>query len=284
MAVPTTSWDETSPAGSQAISLGDDAIRLLKTQIREVIDVDHDFPSNGQANDVGQHKKVTFQESGDLPTGAANATILGSQTVSGKGELCYVDEDDNTIQITNAGKINGASVGTTAVPATAGGTGQTTIAQGEILYASAANTISKLGVGTAGMFLKTLGAAANPAWAYAPIFKLGTFTYDLATASGTQNIASIGFIPRLFIFIGSNAAASGTFASWGMDDGTTASSVFRTGASGVSAITTFSLRFSTDDSNKQEGKITTLGDTSVITWTKTGTITGTMTITYLAIQ
>lgn len=111
MAVPTTSWDETSPAGSQAISLGDDRIRELKTQIREVIDVDHDFPSSGQANDVGQHKKVTLQEQADLGTGAVNATLLGSQTVSGKGELCYVDEDDNTIQITSGGKTRAESLG-----------------------------------------------------------------------------------------------------------------------------------------------------------------------------
>lgn len=111
MSIPSTSWDETAPAGSQAISLGDDRIRELKTQIREIIDVDHDFPSSGQASDNGQHKQVTLQEQADLGTGAVNATILGSQTVSGKGELCYVDEDDNTIQITSVGKIRAESLG-----------------------------------------------------------------------------------------------------------------------------------------------------------------------------
>ncbi len=107
---PTVSWDETSPVGTQAISLGDDRIRELKTQLREIIDVDHDFPSSGTAADNGQHKKVTLQEQADLGTGAVSATILGSQTVSGKGELCYVDEDDNTIQITSAGYILGGSL------------------------------------------------------------------------------------------------------------------------------------------------------------------------------
>ena len=105
MTVPTTSWSETTPAGSDNISLGDNRIRELKTQIREVIDVDHDFPSSGQATDVGQHKKCTFQEQADLGTGAVNATILGSQTISGKGELVYTDEDDNDIQITKSGKL-----------------------------------------------------------------------------------------------------------------------------------------------------------------------------------
>lgn len=103
--VPTTSWNESSPAGGDNISAGDNRIREMKTQIREVIDVDHDFPSSGQATDVGQHKKVTLQEQADLGSGAEGATILGSQTVSGKGELVYTDEDDNDIQFTSGGKI-----------------------------------------------------------------------------------------------------------------------------------------------------------------------------------
>lgn len=109
MTVPTTSWDENTPAGSDNISQGDDRIRELKTQIREVINVDHDFPSSGQATDVGQHKQVTLQEQSDLGTGAVNATILGSQTASGKGELVYTDEDDNDVQITSGGYVNGDS-------------------------------------------------------------------------------------------------------------------------------------------------------------------------------
>lgn len=113
--VPTTSWSETSPAGSDSINAGDNAIRLLKTQIREVINVDHDFPSSGQAADVGQHLRVTLQEQSDLGTGAVGTTILGSQTVSGKGELVYTDEDNNDVQITTGGKINTAALKSAAV-------------------------------------------------------------------------------------------------------------------------------------------------------------------------
>jgi len=106
MTVPTTSWDETSPANTDNASQGDDRIREAKTQIREIINVDHDFPSSGQAADVGQHKQVTLQEQADLGSGAVSATILGSQTVTGKGELVYTDEDDNDIQITKLGRVN----------------------------------------------------------------------------------------------------------------------------------------------------------------------------------
>lgn len=102
---PTVSWDETSPANTDNASQGDDRIRELKTQIREVVGVDHDFPSSGQATDNGQHKQVTLQEQADLGSGAVGTTILGNQTIGGKGELVYTDEDDNDIQITNDGAI-----------------------------------------------------------------------------------------------------------------------------------------------------------------------------------
>lgn len=108
--VPTTSWSETTPAGSDQINAGDNRIREIKTQIREVIDVDHDFPSSGQATDVGQHKRVTLQEQADLGTGAVGTTILGSQTVSGKGELVYTDESDTDVQITKDGKLHAPSL------------------------------------------------------------------------------------------------------------------------------------------------------------------------------
>jgi len=152
--IPTTSYDPTSPAGSQAISLGDDAIRLLKVQIQEVINVDHDFPSSGQAADNGQHKQVTLQEQADLGTGAVSATILGSQTVSGKGELVYTDEDDNDIQITSGGKIKAESI--------AGVYPAANVAA----LATMMNLIYPIG------FVVTLGVSTNPG----TLFGVGTWT------------------------------------------------------------------------------------------------------------
>ena len=105
MTVPSVSWAENSPAGSDNISLGDNRIREMKTQLREVIGVDHDFPSSGQADDNGQHLRVTLQEQEDIGTGAVGTTILGSQTIDGKGELVYTTEDDADIQLTKDGEI-----------------------------------------------------------------------------------------------------------------------------------------------------------------------------------
>lgn len=115
MPTPTTGWDETSPAGSDALNAGDNRIREMKTQIREVIDVDHKFASSGSDADNGCHDQVTLLEKADLGSGAVGKTILGSQTVSGKGELVYTDEDNNDVQITTGGKIATLNLKSSAV-------------------------------------------------------------------------------------------------------------------------------------------------------------------------
>lgn len=103
MTVPTTSWDETSPAGSQNISLGDNRIREMKVQLREIVGVDHKFESSGNDADNGKHNKVSLLEQANLGTGTEGEPILGAQTASGKAELVFTDEDDNDVQITSGG-------------------------------------------------------------------------------------------------------------------------------------------------------------------------------------
>jgi hypothetical protein len=122
MTIPTVGINEASPAGSDNISSGDNRIREHKVQVREILEKDHEYPTTGQSATAGQHKKVTLQEQADLGTGAVSATILGSQTVGGKGEVVYTDEDDNDIQLTNAGTpiaINAVTAKTAPVPADA---------------------------------------------------------------------------------------------------------------------------------------------------------------------
>lgn len=105
MSVPTTSWSELTPAGGDQINAGDNRIREMKTQVREVIDVDHNFPSSGQSTTTGFHNQVTLIEAADIGTGAEGYPILGAQTINSKPELVYTDEDDNDIQITKAGVL-----------------------------------------------------------------------------------------------------------------------------------------------------------------------------------
>ena len=82
---------------------------------------------------------------------------------------------ENTALSTWAGTANITTLGTiatgtwsgTAVAETKGGTNQTTYTQGDILYASASNTLAKLGKGTAGQVLTMNSGATLPEWASA---------------------------------------------------------------------------------------------------------------------
>ena len=82
---------------------------------------------------------------------------------------------ENTALSTWAGSSNITTLGTigtgtwnaTAIGTTKGGTGLTSYATGDILYASATNTLSKLSAGTDG-YLLTLSSGV-PTWAAAPI-------------------------------------------------------------------------------------------------------------------
>lgn len=92
-------------------------------------------------------------------TSAADANVLIYDLSAGMWKNQAISGD---ITITKAGVVTLATV-----PVTKGGTGLTTIAQGDLLYGSAENTIAKLAKSaTANQFLKNSGGGVNnPAWA-----------------------------------------------------------------------------------------------------------------------
>lgn len=156
-------------------------------------------------------------------------------------------------------------------------------AQGDVIYASSSSAWARLGAGTAGMFLKTLGASANPAWAYAPIFKMVTTTYDLSTASGTQAVTGVGFTPRLVILLGNQTGNART--SVGFSDGTNDYSIYMVDAGNAFNSATGSSLNAGSGANSQSGEISAFGaDGFTITWTKTGSPTGTFNLMALCIQ
>ena len=110
MGVPTTTWDETAPAGSANISQGDNRIRELKTQLREVIAVDHEMTSIQSAATGGQHKKMTLQTTANLGTGASSASILGVQGTAASGQLVWTTEADSDIVVCNTTGVNAPSI------------------------------------------------------------------------------------------------------------------------------------------------------------------------------
>jgi endosialidase-like protein len=94
---------------------------------------------------------------------------------------------NNTFEVNSSGDVTAGIWQGTAVGAIYGGTAQTAYSTGDILYASASNTLSRLAAGTNGYVL-TL-ASGVPSWAAvpAPTFS-GLTTGDFCTASSTSAI------------------------------------------------------------------------------------------------
>lgn len=120
---------------------------------------------------------ITAASSGTAPVTSVTGTT--NRITSSGGATPVIDISASYVgqsSITTVGTLTGGATGTGFTVAlgtstitgtlgpTNGGTGQSTFTQGDIIYSSAANTLAKLGAGTAGQVLQTGGAAANPSW------------------------------------------------------------------------------------------------------------------------
>ena len=114
--------------------------------------------------------------------GFVEITLLSNATAAGSWDV-HVQAPSNVTWSTNtfdyAGSITSATWNGVAVAANRGGTGQSTYTTGDIIYASATNTLSKLTAGTNGYVL-TL-ASGVPTWAAA------TGGSGLPTQTGNAN-------------------------------------------------------------------------------------------------
>lgn len=77
--------------------------------------------------------------------------------------LAWLNTSSGKVKYDDGTNVKVVSVTTDVIPETTGGTNQTTYTQGDILYASAANTLSKLAKGVNGQFLQQ--GATIPSWA-----------------------------------------------------------------------------------------------------------------------
>lgn len=109
--------------------------------------------------------------------------------------------------------VSGTVISLNTVPATSGGTGTATVATGDLLYGSAANTWSKLAAGTNGYIL-TL-AAGVPSWAPAPAS--GVTSFSAGTTGFTPNTATSGAVTLAGTL---STANGGTGTIYGVTGGT----------------------------------------------------------------
>lgn len=136
-------------------------------------------------------------------TGDQTITLTGNVTGSGTGSFATTI---GALQVTNgmlagsiaASKLVGTDIATvgsiaagtwngTAIASGYGGTGFSTYAAGDIIYASATNTLSKLAAGTNGHVLTLV--AGVPAWAAGGGGGITALTGDV-TASGSGSVAA----------------------------------------------------------------------------------------------
>ena len=114
--------------------------------------------------------------------------------------------------------------------------------------------------------------------------KVGTFSYDVSTATGTQAITGVGFQPKVLILMASLNDASG---SWGIVSGTT-------GGGLTQSMNSISTAYANDNDapilyvnggNTAIGSINSLdSDGFTIGWVKSSSPTGTLLIDYLAFR
>lgn len=153
---------------------------------------------------------------------------------------------------------------------------------------SGTNTINLPAVtGTAVVGSTSIGAqgtrlisdGTNAVWS-GNLYSIVSFTRDMSTASGTQAVTGVGFKPKAANF---NSAVNGsTTISYGFDDGTTAQhwiSVIQGGLPTYYGEGGSSIHYDATgaDTNAYRGKVSSWdSDGFTITWTKSGSPTGTI--------
>jgi hypothetical protein len=162
---------------------------------------------------TSQIRKLDFDAYGRL-TQATNATLsdinttIGSQTqntvyaapgTGGAGNPSF-----RALIAADIPNLDASKITTGALAATVGGTAQSTYTTGDILYASAANTLSKLAIGGTNQILTVIGGV--PSWQNAtagftnPMTTLGDIIYGAASGTATRLAGNTTTTPQ---FLGS---------------------------------------------------------------------------------
>jgi hypothetical protein len=226
---------------------------------------------------------TTFLEdfvNGDLSSGVLTVTHgLGTQ-------YCNVQVYDNNNDVVQPDDITATSTTVTTIDLTSYGTISGTwraVVIGPGAYSS--NIASDLNLsGQAAEDFAVYDGANWVAKGGQEKIKVGSFTRDTSLASGTQAVTGVGFKPSAIQC--HSGFGNNDKVSTGMDDGTTAVSLSRHATPAywqTSAGSSF--RMTTGGADDYAGKVTSFdADGFTITWTKTGSPTGTASLRYMAFR
>lgn len=114
--------------------------------------------------------------------------------------------------------------------------------------------------------------------------KTGNFTRDTSTATGTQAVTGVGFKPIAAVFFATQDSTAGE-ASWGMDAGSGPNSILDNYSSTANSYANGSVSIYDQEStttNNYQGTVSSFdNDGFTISWTKAGSPTGTLKISYI---
>lgn len=135
--------------------------------------------------------------------------------------------------------------------------------------------------------LMCTGSAWKTIGLHAPSFKIGNFARDMSTASGTQAVTGVGFKPRAVVFLateGSTGQASIGFDLAGSARGSIYNNHVASADTWGRSGTSYSI-FASQLGASHAGGVTSLdADGFTVSWVKSGSSTGTLTIDYLAMR
>lgn len=180
-----------------------------------------------------------------------------------------------------------------AVTVAQGGTGLATLTANNLIVGAGTSNVTFIAPSTSGNVLTSNGTTWTSATPVVGVttFKNGTTTKDASDASTTQNIAhGVGFTPKkvkITAFAlrgGVSDTASFPLISTSVYNGTTQSSVSLRATSSLQSTieTSFVLNGANDGLATQTGVITFDATNIIITWTKSGSPTGTYTLLWEA--
>lgn len=152
-------------------------------------------------------------------------------------------------------------------------------AAGDLLYGTGADALARLALGLAGKTLQVNAGATAPEWIFP--FKVGNTTRDLTAASGSVAITGVGFKPSSIILFG---ALDGTgVMSIAVYDGTSTYGLYSDYAKVFYGSPNAS--FVQASGAYQVVTVSALGaDGFTLSWTKTGSPTGTLKLGYLCMR
>jgi hypothetical protein len=218
----------------------------------------------------------------------SNTTNFGD-AAAGNKHLCAdaADTTDACIRwddTANLWLVDNPTPGTFNQVATLSGTAGLTT--GQVVLGNGTGSLQATTGGSSGQVLTHQGAGVTPIWGASTDTFVGAFTRDLTATSGSVAYTGTGFTPQGVIVFGGISSADGP--SWGFTDCTNVGNILDNNniSAGTFDVNASNLLTTTDTSgNNQVATISSCDSNGfTLTWTKTGSPTGTGTYEYLAIR